>query len=90
MKTRLKQTCSLVALALVLLLSPAARAVDLCPGQVLVTDADLDAVFKVSLGTGQVDLVSTGQHLEQPTGIALGPANEIYVIEPHYWRIVPV
>ncbi len=69
-------------LCLTLALGTGNRALaQLNPGDLLITDGAIRGVVQIDSFTGLPNVISSGGSLQYPTGVALGPGNEIYVID---------
>jgi streptogramin lyase len=58
-----------------------AGAVTLAPGDVIVTDINLDAVYRVDPTTGARETISSGGLLQTPRAVVVGPTGLVYVTE---------
>ena len=78
-----KLALSTVAIALVLVFTGVSRvaAVDLKPGDILVTDIGSRAIIRVDPATGEQKVVSSGGSLTFPTGIAVEASGQIVVVD---------
>ena len=77
-----RRAFAVVCVAHALFFSGQAAAVPpLKPGDILVTENFHDALFQIDPFAGSVYTLSIGQYMRFPTGVALGPGNEVYVVD---------
>jgi streptogramin lyase len=91
----LKRIRPIALLLLGLTLASVARAVELRPGDILLTDSRRDTVLRVDPVTGDRTLVSgsdrgTGPHFEYPLGMALHPDGRIFLADQNRRAIVVI
>ncbi|KKL28611.1 hypothetical protein LCGC14_2373400 [marine sediment metagenome] len=87
--------CLLAIVGFSLCVPTTSYAVDLSPGDIVVSDPTADAVLRVDPRTGGVDVISSGGHLYSPHGIALDAAGNVIAVVDYnnvteYGKIVHV